>query len=658
MKNSISKGKKVTPKTLLFIALGLMVVSMLGTWLLATDFLTAEEKVYNVTMGELAEMIDENNAAYGKDIPVDFSRSSYNWYNFSFIVYKPENATAETPAPLVVCCHGGSSRKELQQPFYLELVRRGFVVISIDKSGNGATDTGISSTSVSGDGHGVLAAVEFGMSLPYVDETRVGVTGHSAGNNACVNTIRIMNAEGRTHRIKAYVSGDGTADVATLTATEAHDMILTVGECRWGEFNNGLHVSSSAQGKNIISLFYPEFSEDVIPDGQWFTSKGAVSAPEGGQTIDAENAVIFYEPNIIHVSWYFNQTAVAATVDGMYAGLGTPTGAKYIASSNTIWQLAAALGLIGLIGFFMLPFALVPLLLKRKVFEGVTQPLPADETLGELKKPSSWIPMLAFFIPMAFITYKVYRHYTSTASRYLNTSVYAAAMGTNGAAMNALIMGIVMIGLLFVVWFLQSMFARINKTTLTSNPFSNAGLTSGTQFLKTLLMSFTVVFIMYSVVWFAFYVFKVDFHFWDWTITVTDLDHLYVILVKYFPIFALFYTVCALFTANTRFRDVPEWVSTLICAVFGVIPTAYLALEQYSTVFSENHVRFLSDVWVNLAACGAWKGIPLTVVTTYLAKYIYKKTGNVWLAGFTNALIMLCYTSFVMNFYTDYMIPA
>lgn len=658
MKKIIEKLKKRTARTVLCIALGCMIISMLGTWILATDFWTVKEEVYNVTLAELADMIDQNNAAYGKNIPVDFSRNSYNWYNFSFIIYKPQNATAENPAPLVVCSHGGSSRKELQQPFYLELVRRGFVVISIDKAANGSTDTGLSSADVSGDGHGMLPAVEFGMSLPYVDETKVGVTGHSAGNNACVNTINILNAEGSQHRIRAYVSGDGTGDVARLTDVQTYDMVLTVGECRYGEFNNGMHVGTSEQGKQIIKLFDPSFSDDVIPNGQWYTSAGAVAAPTPGQAIEAENAVVFYEPPIIHVSWYFNQTAVAAVIDGMYAGLGTPAGASVITSNHTVWQLAAAFGLLGMIGFFMMPFALVPLLLERKVFRGVVQPLPAAETLGELKKPATWVPMIAFFIPMSIITYQVYRHYTSTASRYLNTQVYAAAMGTNGAAMNGLIMGFVMIGLLFVVWFLQSVFARVSKTELKSNPFTNGKLSSVSQFLKTAFLAFTVVFIMYTVVWFAFYVFHVDFHFWDWTITVTDLDHLYIILVKYFPIFALFYTVCALFNANTRFKDVPDWLSTLICALFGLIPTAYLALEQYSTVFTEGHVRFLDDVWVNLAACGAWKGIPLTVLTTYLARFVYKKTGNVWLAGFVNALIMLCYTSFVMNFYTDFMIPA
>ena len=106
MKVLKEKIKKITAGAVLLIALGCMLVSMLGTWVLATDFFTAKETVYNVTMAELAAMIDENNAAYGKDIPVDFTRDPNYWYNFSFIVYKPENATPENPAPLVVCSHG------------------------------------------------------------------------------------------------------------------------------------------------------------------------------------------------------------------------------------------------------------------------------------------------------------------------------------------------------------------------------------------------------------------------------------------------------------------------------------------------------------------------------------------------------------------------
>lgn len=653
----MKKAKKLSAKVLLCIAVGLMLVSMVGTWLMATNFLTTKETVYNVTMGELAAMIDENNAVTGRDIQVHFTRMPFYWYNFSFIVYKPANATAENPAPLVVCSHGGSSRKELQQPFYLELARRGFVVISIDKSGNGATDTGLDSKDISGDGHGMLPAVEFGMSLPYVDASRVGVTGHSAGNNACVNTLEILNAEGSNQRIRAYVSGDGTSDVVRLTPEMARDLVLTVGECKWGEFNNGQQVIKSPSGKQIMGLFYDGFTEDVIPEGQWYTAAGPVAAPAAGQAIDAERAVAFYEPDAIHVSWYFNSKAVGAVIDGMYAGLGAPAGAKVLPSSNQTWQIAAALGLMGMVGFFMMIFPLVSLLRRTKLFKGVIRQIPEDEGLGELKKPSTIIPMLVFFVPMMIITYQVYKHFTSTASRYMNTQVYAAAMGTNGAAMNGLIMGVILMGLLVVMYFAQRLMA-VRTGAEVQSPFRFAALDSVKQFFTTLLMAFTVVFIMYIPVYIAFYVFNVDFHFWDWTITVTDWDHLYIIITKYLPIFALFYLAGALFNVNTRFKDVPDWASTLLCAVLSALPCAYLALEQYGTIATTGHVRFLDDVWVNLSACGAWKGIPLTVLTAYTARYIYKKTGNVWLAGFVNGMVMLCYTSFVMNFYTDFMMPV
>ena len=79
MKAFAHKLKSISARAVLLIALGCMLVSTLGTFLLATDFFTAKEEVYNVTMAELAGMIDQNNATYGKDIQVHFTRNSNYW---------------------------------------------------------------------------------------------------------------------------------------------------------------------------------------------------------------------------------------------------------------------------------------------------------------------------------------------------------------------------------------------------------------------------------------------------------------------------------------------------------------------------------------------------------------------------------------------------
>ncbi|MEG1519797.1 MAG: hypothetical protein RR458_02300, partial [Clostridia bacterium] len=53
----------------------------------------------------------------------------------SGLLYVPKTATAKTPAPAIVLTHGYLNNRELQLPFMVELARRGFVVLSIDREG-------------------------------------------------------------------------------------------------------------------------------------------------------------------------------------------------------------------------------------------------------------------------------------------------------------------------------------------------------------------------------------------------------------------------------------------------------------------------------------------------------------------------------------------
>ena len=55
----------------------------------------------------------------------------------SILVYKPNTATAETPAPAVITNHGGGNSIEAQGSYNMELARRGYVVVSWDASNSG-----------------------------------------------------------------------------------------------------------------------------------------------------------------------------------------------------------------------------------------------------------------------------------------------------------------------------------------------------------------------------------------------------------------------------------------------------------------------------------------------------------------------------------------
>ena len=48
------------------------------------------------------------------------------------LLYIPDSATPQSPAPAIVACHGYNNTAEVQDINAIELSRRGYVVISID----------------------------------------------------------------------------------------------------------------------------------------------------------------------------------------------------------------------------------------------------------------------------------------------------------------------------------------------------------------------------------------------------------------------------------------------------------------------------------------------------------------------------------------------
>ena len=60
-----------------------------------------------------------------------------NGYTMNAWVFIPENATAETPAPAVVTSHGMFNNKSMQDLNFVELARRGFVVLAQDMPSHG-----------------------------------------------------------------------------------------------------------------------------------------------------------------------------------------------------------------------------------------------------------------------------------------------------------------------------------------------------------------------------------------------------------------------------------------------------------------------------------------------------------------------------------------
>lgn len=105
-------------------------------------------------------------------------------------LYYPAATSDKDNLPAVIVAHGGGCAYGVVRGLAEELARRGFVVFNVSAYGSGLSEqpvydeSGEGINGVSGRGtaaHGLKDSIDFVRSLKFVDPTRIGITGHSAG---------------------------------------------------------------------------------------------------------------------------------------------------------------------------------------------------------------------------------------------------------------------------------------------------------------------------------------------------------------------------------------------------------------------------------------------------------------------------------------------
>lgn len=113
--------------------------------------------------------------------------SSKDGTTVSSLIYIPENATDETPAPVVVIMHGRSNHAHSNDTWSMELARRGYVVLSPDLEGGGESDPSVARTIQA------IAVAEYANSLSYVQKDALNLIGYSAGTVTVLDTYSALS---------------------------------------------------------------------------------------------------------------------------------------------------------------------------------------------------------------------------------------------------------------------------------------------------------------------------------------------------------------------------------------------------------------------------------------------------------------------------------
>ena len=253
---------------------------------------------------------------------------------------KPNYATNSDPLPGVVVIHGSLQNKEWLMAFGIELAGRGFVVLTIDANGHGNSEAG------SGSG---AAALDYIASLDYVDDTQIGLIGHSMGGGISWSAM-----EDSSVSVRALVLvGSGFRSSATYTP---NTLLAT------GNFDS---LSSYPHNLTLLESYFNV--TNVVPGTTY-----------GDFASNTARRAIF--PSTNHLFETIDPVIVSESVEWMKNSLkGGVEDAHWISSTNLLYPLWLIGGLIGLLGAILTIFPLLMILLNTPLFSDL-KGIPSEES--------------------------------------------------------------------------------------------------------------------------------------------------------------------------------------------------------------------------------------------------------------------------------------
>ncbi|MFE1646527.1 alpha/beta hydrolase family protein [Microbacterium sp. P01] len=546
----------------------------------------------------------------------------------SALLFTPDGVSADAKAPAIVVSHGWWNNREMQDANYVELARRGFVVVSIDMYGHGNSSPLINDQLELG-GTGMYDVVKLVADLPYVDPEKIGVSGHSNGARAANFSVvlddaadeQLIDAVFLVDNDPIYIDADG----AYTNVYGTRDVGLVA-----DQYDEFFFRSYSAEGTPLT----PPRDYITTPNAQSFLNFGA--DPSGAEQRSAgefyaEDSAerVVYTPAETHPWGTISQTTVASQLEFWEKTFGAPTP---IEAGAQVWQVKETATAFGLVGFGIFLVAFTRALLGTRAFAGL-------KLTEERQLAASTRTGLAWFWGGLLVSalFSGWSYVWLSQQPVMQGIAFNAvpSIFTQGAvffiAVWAAINGIVGLIIMVVSYFA---FGRRNSVDLRARGvlpgwkkfFHGIGLGA-----VTVAAAFTIVFVLD-------YFFKTDFRFWVVAVKAFDADKLWIALL-YVPFFLVYFLAnsVAINGFNRFTLRGKEWLNTLVLAVANSLAPIVLVVVQYVTFFvtGETIPGFggIFSIWL-------FPVILILAVSAVISRKIYRATGNPYIGGFINAAVV------------------
>ncbi|MCU1578961.1 MAG: hypothetical protein JWP19_1165 [Rhodoglobus sp.] len=563
----------------------------------------------------------------------DMSWETSSGESMSALLFKPNGVSADNKAPAIIVAHGWWNNKEMQDANYVELARRGYVVISIDMYGHGDSDY-LTNSDITLGGTGLYDAVKLAADLPYVDTSKIGISGHSNGARAANFSVAIDNAADKQLIAAVFlvdndpVYTDASNDNKYFDLYGSRDTGLVA-----DQYDEFFFRSYNAQG---VALTTPR--EYIgTPNAQSFLHYGVDPSTvsdtrEAGKvyTDGAGGAMrVVFTPAQTHPWGTISKGTVADQIDFWQQAFGAP---NPIDSGAQTWQVKEAFTTLGLIGFAIFLLAFARSLLGTRAFVALRLESPRAITTNSRKGLGWFWGAMVVSALVSGISYVLMSQTPWIQGIAFNVT---PTIFTQGAvffiALWAAINGVAAIVVMTISYLL---FGRKNGLDL-----RELGLLPGwRRFFQGLGLAALTVAAAYGIVFFFSWLLHTDFRFWVLAVKDFGPDKLWIALL-YVPFFLVYFLAnsVAINVFNRFTLRGKEWLNTLVLALVNSLAPMVLVIAQYVTFFITGDVipgfGGIFSIWL-------FPVIVILAASAVLSRKLYRVTGNPYIGGFINAAVV------------------
>ncbi|MEG1011320.1 MAG: alpha/beta hydrolase, partial [Ruthenibacterium sp.] len=596
------KAKLHSAKFWVCIALTLCLISMIGASLIQTS---------------------------GNKITIkEMSWESPSGHQLSAYLFKPPTASKDAPAPAVVTIEGWYNNKEMQDLYSIELARRGYVVLALDMHSHGNSES-LAAAELYDGAVGVDGAVQLVADLPYVDATRIGVTGHSSGGTAANMAVAIDN-EREVPLIKSVLqqAGDWQDDTGADHSGDYGSRSVGIIASEYDDFYFGTYDDAGKMLTNPKQFMETDGAKKFLN----FNEDGFAGTAEGGKyyekSIDGVDSYrVIYRPTMIHPMVPFSMKCVGYAVDFFETSLGAP---RALPASNQIWVWKTVFNAIGLVGLliFMYSFALAMLATPTFACLKAEKDIEPEVVTDKGAKLWFWIMMVvgAIFSGASYV-FCMNTVYSKTTPFFVQTG--PLTIGTWAA----------ICGVFAIVMMLLYYFTYGKKHGWTAK---KAGLTLNfEQLWKTLLLAAIVIVVSFGLVFFAGYFFKTDFRLYVLAVKTFAADKV-IIALKYLPFFLLFYVANSVSINCFNYSTLggKKGGNIFLLALFNALGAIFIVASQYIYFYSTSYQLYGLTEGQRMMPIWLFSVMFILFGAAIVSRIIYKKTGNPYLAGLINAMFV------------------